>query len=507
MQTAWRPLDSVTGYFRGVAMLKSCIQGSRLVWLAVINTMPSVRDSQSNREAETLDPFFIQNKGDRTTYKLGAAHSPRNAVIVNARNQNLARAAAFFIWGNCVTSNVSKAEAIPGISPNGGIIPPALRGWNSPGFPFLFFEFDFFIDIHEARLITGKDFEKPRPFLFFQFFLRGLIMADVQKEYGYTAQANNYIEALAKIRIPGEANQCLLVIQRKTWGWNKKKDAISLSQFVEATGICKPHVCRALSILIEMNMIIVTKKNNNITEYTIQKDFDKWKPLPKKVTLPKKVIAITKKGNARILEKSPNNTDITKIEGKKTKKSALPKKVHTKDTRIKPSSTKDTSEKWSPKIKFLVEEYFKTLTEGQQVRFEKQRNKFHSCCDKLLRIDGFSEEEIRKAVNFARHDDFWSQNFLSFLKLRQKDKTGVMYIEVFLNRSDKGKQKNTEAESASDYSPPSKRNKEWLRMIDKNLGKELSVFKKSDLEGIKKKLDVPTYERLLLILKEKNGEQ
>lgn len=177
-------------------------------------------------------------------------------------------------------------------------------------------------------------------FYFFQIVIRGSYMADVQKEYGYTAQANNYIEALAKIRIPGEANQCLLVIQRKTWGWNKKQDAISLSQFVEATGICKPHVCRALSILTQMNMIIITKKGNDITEYAIQKDFEKWKPLPKKVTLPKKVMTVTKKGNHQISSKMPNISDTTAKEGEKSKKIALPKKVHTKDI-IKPTITKD----------------------------------------------------------------------------------------------------------------------------------------------------------------------
>ena len=493
MQTAWRPLDSVTGYFRGVAMFPDRIYnknfGSR--------------------------PYPIQNRECK----------------LNQKKLNFARAAAI-IWGNggitcCMVTFPTQSKPIVKMT---GRWQEFLNCVDSLGYNEKELQ-------HKRRtgmvaacdrqgaikytistLCPGCGSPPVSPFfLFFQFFLRGLIMADVQKEYGYTALANNYIEALAKIRIPGEANQCLLVIFRKTWGWNKKKDEISLSQFVEKTGICKPHVCRALSILIEMNIITVTKKGNGITEYSIQKDFEKWKPLPKKVTLPKKVIGVTKKGNAQISEKSPNGTDTTIVEGKKTKKQALPFWGHTKNTRIKPSSTKDTSidesknklksnKEWSPKIKFLVEEYFKTLTEGQQVRFEKQRDKFHSCCDKLLRIDGFSEEEIRKAINFARYHDFWSQNFLSFLKLRQKDKIGVLYIEVFLNKAEKQK-KQSDTTPREDPPPNSEtRRKNWLKMINEHIGKELSVFEKKDLPKIKEKVDKPTFDKILSILKDKDEE-
>ena len=52
--------------------------------------------------------------------------------------------------------------------------------------------------------------------------------------------------------------------------------------------------------------------------------------------------------------------------------------------------------------------------------------------DKLTRIDGYQPEEIQKAIEWARADDFWSSNFLSPVKLRNKDKNGVKYIDVFL---------------------------------------------------------------------------
>lgn len=48
-------------------------------------------------------------------------------------------------------------------------------------------------------------------------------MANPQCENGFTKIANELMEALAKIRIPGEARQVLDVIFRQTYGWNKKR--------------------------------------------------------------------------------------------------------------------------------------------------------------------------------------------------------------------------------------------------------------------------------------------
>lgn len=108
-----------------------------------------------------------------------------------------------------------------------------------------------------------------------------------QLEDGYTPIANELLDALSKIRIPGEAGQCLHFIIRKTYGYGKKEDWIALSQFVEGTNLLKPTVSRALRKLLDMNMII--KKDNSIgVNYGLQKNYDKWKPLSKKITVIKK---------------------------------------------------------------------------------------------------------------------------------------------------------------------------------------------------------------------------
>ena len=100
-------------------------------------------------------------------------------------------------------------------------------------------------------------------------------MADPQVEDGFVRISNELLEALCKIKIPSEARRVLDVIFRKTYGFNKKEDEISLSQFNKATNILIPNVVRAIKTLKSMNLINKTKKYY-ITTYSIQKDCDKW---------------------------------------------------------------------------------------------------------------------------------------------------------------------------------------------------------------------------------------
>lgn len=111
-------------------------------------------------------------------------------------------------------------------------------------------------------------------------------MANPQLEKGFVRIANEIIEALARIRIPGEARQVIDVVIRKTYGFNKKQDRIALSQFSIATGLSKQDVARALRKAKELNIVKVIGENayDIGKEYRFNKDFDTWKPLAKKPT-------------------------------------------------------------------------------------------------------------------------------------------------------------------------------------------------------------------------------
>lgn len=102
-------------------------------------------------------------------------------------------------------------------------------------------------------------------------------MASPQKENGYTAIANEIIEALARTRIPGEARQVLDVVIRLTYGWNRKYRRITYPEFTRRTNLNKGNVRRSLIKLTRHCLIERCEQG-----YCFQKDYEKWRPFPRK---------------------------------------------------------------------------------------------------------------------------------------------------------------------------------------------------------------------------------
>lgn len=76
----------------------------------------------------------------------------------------------------------------------------------------------------------------------------------------YTQTPNEFFDEIAKTLKEGEL-RVLLVIMRQTFGWgNKQWDRISLSQFVEKTGMEEKSVCRSLQSLIEKKLVVKHKE-------------------------------------------------------------------------------------------------------------------------------------------------------------------------------------------------------------------------------------------------------
>ena len=100
---------------------------------------------------------------------------------------------------------------------------------------------------------------------------------------GYTKAPNDILEALSRIRISGEENQCVWFILRKTYGWHKKEDWISNSQFVEGTGISRQNVNRTLKKLMQEGIVVKNDYKYRLS-YSIQKDPKKWKMSSKQTT-------------------------------------------------------------------------------------------------------------------------------------------------------------------------------------------------------------------------------
>ena len=96
-----------------------------------------------------------------------------------------------------------------------------------------------------------------------------------QLENGYTQIANELAEAFAKVNLSAYESRILWFIMRKTYGFKKKTDAISLSQFAAGTGISTSNVIHTLARLKCRNLI-VKSKDFRISEYGLNKHYDHW---------------------------------------------------------------------------------------------------------------------------------------------------------------------------------------------------------------------------------------
>jgi len=94
-----------------------------------------------------------------------------------------------------------------------------------------------------------------------------------QLDNGYVKIANEILEHLYKINLTSYQMRIILFIFRKTYGYNKKEDWISVSQIVEGTGIKQSHVSRTKKELLDKN-ILYTPTGIKIA---FQKDWRLWK--------------------------------------------------------------------------------------------------------------------------------------------------------------------------------------------------------------------------------------
>jgi len=96
-------------------------------------------------------------------------------------------------------------------------------------------------------------------------------MASPQKENGFTSIANEIISSLVKACLLGSEYQITFWVIRQTYGFQKKEDFISLSQFEKWTGLSRPTVVKTIKNLTFKKIII--KENN---KYRFNKDWEKW---------------------------------------------------------------------------------------------------------------------------------------------------------------------------------------------------------------------------------------
>lgn len=102
--------------------------------------------------------------------------------------------------------------------------------------------------------------------------------SDVQIDNGNYARIHNAIlENLSRCDLTGSEFRCVLFLLRATYGWGKKADTISYSQWAEGTNLQRRSAMRALSKLVDRRIILATENGlNRPITWQFNKYFEQW---------------------------------------------------------------------------------------------------------------------------------------------------------------------------------------------------------------------------------------
>jgi len=114
-------------------------------------------------------------------------------------------------------------------------------------------------------------------------------MANPQKENGYTAIANEILERIVSSGLNGTELAIVLFVLRKTYGYQKIQDEISISQFEDNLPYTRRTILKAIKVLKLVNILTLVKKGDSricSNLWAFNKNYDTWK-LVSKLTRPK----------------------------------------------------------------------------------------------------------------------------------------------------------------------------------------------------------------------------
>lgn len=143
-------------------------------------------------------------------------------------------------------------------------------------------------------------------------------MSNPQIEDGYTRIANELFEEILRFPFTKREQTIVFAVIRKTYGYNKKADEISLSQLAEITGISKPHISETVTKLVTLNVLLV-EQGKFAQRIELNKKYKQW--VTKTVTVTKSVTKGYQNGNLKV----------TKSVTTKDKSKYKPKDIYTTD--------------------------------------------------------------------------------------------------------------------------------------------------------------------------------
>jgi phage replication O-like protein O len=230
---------------------------------------------------------------------------------------------------------------------------------------------------------------------------------------GYTKISNLILEALAMCKISSVQKGICLFLMRRTYGWGKTEDAISLKDFSLACGTSQPYISRQLKELLKKNIILrINYEPGKTPVYSFNTRVAQW---DKGCINVQGLHECARQGLyecarvplhecARVNQESTLEPSETEAPLKKELKKKKEIKIYTPDLNEFILSS------------FLLEKILDHLPSFKQPDMQK----WAAHMDAVLRIDGRDPPEVKAVIIFAHVDPFWKNNILSVDKLRKQ---------------------------------------------------------------------------------------
>lgn len=231
---------------------------------------------------------------------------------------------------------------------------------------------------------------------------------------GYTKIANLILEALAMAKLSGTQKGICLFLIRRTYGWGKAEDAISLGDFASACGTSTSYISRQIKDLLNKRVIVrVIYQPGKTPVYTFNTRVAEWN---KGCINVQGLYDCASQGLyecARV-----GLSDCARVNQQPVLEQPLIEAPLKKELKKK----KETINIFSPDSpemilsELLLQKILLHLPHFKNPNLQR----WASQMDAILRIDGRDPPELKAVIEFAQSDPFWKTNILSVEKLRKQ---------------------------------------------------------------------------------------
>lgn len=133
-------------------------------------------------------------------------------------------------------------------------------------------------------------------------------------------EENDVLMALIKASLTTTEYQVIFLVIRKTWGFKKKEDWISLTQFEQYLGKNRGTVCSAIKSLVLKNILVRKSIQGVSATYQPNKEFNKWNILVRKPALVRNTKRTSTKNRTQLVSQTiPTKQTLTKETSTKEK--------------------------------------------------------------------------------------------------------------------------------------------------------------------------------------------